>query len=62
MSVRVNEEIREASYYVFKELEFLNILDSLKKCDFEEVRNAHDSIHEFLLLAPLSMPSTGKVT
>lgn len=62
MSVRVNEEIKEAFYHVFKELEILNILDSFKTCDFEEIRKAHDSVHEFLLLAPISMPSTGKVT
>jgi hypothetical protein len=62
MGVSVNEEIKEAFYHIFKELEILNILDSLKTCDLEEIRNAHNSIHEFLLLAPLSIPSTGKVT
>jgi len=62
LGMGVDEQLKEAFYHTLKELEILNIIDSLRTGDFEEVRKAHDSVHEFLLLAPLSLPSLGKVT
>lgn len=62
MSVGFNERVKGAFYHTFKELEILNMLDSFKAGEFEEIRKAHDSIHEFILLAPFSLPRTQKVT
>ncbi len=53
--------LKEAFHHTFKELDVLNIADSLRVGDFERIRKAHDSIHELLLL-PLSLLSSGKVT
>ena len=37
------------SHYL-KELNIPNIAISLQRCDFEKIRKAHDSIHEFMLI------------
>ncbi len=49
------EEISNTFYYTLKELEILNILESLKIA-YPETVKTHDSIHEFMLLASLSYP------
>jgi len=41
---------RKAFSHCLKELNIPNIAISLQKCDFEKIRKAHDSIHEFMLI------------
>ena len=41
---------RNAFSHCLKELNIPNIAISLQKCDFEKIRKAHDSIHEFMLI------------
>ena len=41
---------RKAFSHYVKELNIPNIAISLQKCDFEKIRKAHDSIHEFMLV------------
>ena len=41
---------RNAFSHCLKELSIPNIAISLQKCDFEKMRKAHDSIHEFMLI------------
>jgi len=53
--------VTEAFYHTFKELEILNILESLR-IGGSEIYNAHDSIHEFILLAPLCLPHSEEVS
>lgn len=52
----MNKHIFEGTFnHILKELEITNIFNSIKNSNFEELRKAHDSIHEFLLLAPLCL-------
>jgi len=41
---------RNAFSHCLKELNISNIAISLQKCDFEKIRKAHDSIHEFMVI------------
>ena len=43
-------DFREAFSHCLKELNIPNIAISLQRCDFEKMRKAHDSIHEFMLI------------
>jgi len=43
-------EFRVAFLQCLKELNIPNIAISLQRCDFEKIRKAHDSIHEFMLI------------
>jgi len=49
-------KIKEAFNHTFEELEIPNILSSLQKGEFENLRKAHNSIHEFIYLAVLCVP------
>lgn len=52
----INPDLRKAISHILGEMEFVNIATSVKE-NFELVRNSHDSIHEFVLLASLSHPA-----
>lgn len=52
----INPDLRKAISHILGEMEFVNIATSVKE-NFEMVRNSHDSIHEFVLLASLSHPA-----
>jgi hypothetical protein len=52
MKTNVDVVTADAFYHVFKELEILNILESLRVGGSEALK-AHDSVHEFMLLASL---------
>jgi len=41
---------RKSFSHCLKELNIPNIAISLQKCDFEKLRKAHDSIHEFMAI------------
>jgi len=43
-------KFKEAFSHCLKELNIPNIAISLQRCDFEKIRKAHDSIHEFVLI------------
>lgn len=51
---------KEAFSHLLKEIELPNMIVSLEG-NFEEIRKAHDSIHEFIYLAPLCLPAKTKV-
>ena len=51
----------DAFYHIFKELEMLNILESLRAGGLTAIK-AHDSVHEFLLLASLVPHDPQQVT
>lgn len=51
----INSDMKKALSHMLEEMEFLNIVASIKE-DFELVRNSHDSIHEFVFLASLFPP------
>ncbi|VUT24548.1 MAG: hypothetical protein MASP_00567 [Candidatus Methanolliviera sp. GoM_asphalt] len=48
-----NERLKEAFNHTLKELEIPNVFRSIEKSNFDELQKTHDSIHEFMLLAPL---------
>jgi len=48
--------------HIFTELEVPNIENSIKKADFEQLQNTHNSIHEFIYLAPLCVPSGQEIS
>lgn len=50
-----NEIFKKAFNHTLTELEIYNITESIKKGNFEMISKAHDSIHEFIYLAPLSV-------
>lgn len=52
---------REALSHLLEEIELPNMIISLES-NFEEIRKAHNSIHEFIYLAPLFLPSKTKVS
>lgn len=54
-------KIKEAFNHTFAELEIPNILNSIQKGKFENLRRAHNSIHEFIYLAVLCVPSKKEV-
>lgn len=43
-------EFKEAFSHCLNELNIPNIAISIQRCDFEKIRKAHDSIHEFMLI------------
>ena len=45
-----DDTFRKAFSHILEELDIPNIAISLQQSDFEEIRKAHDSIHEFLFL------------
>lgn len=45
--------IKGALNHTLKELEILNTIKSLEKGKYEKLQEAHDSIHEFIYLAPV---------
>lgn len=53
--------LSKAISHTFEEVEFENMRISLEN-NFEEIQKAHDSIHEFIYLAHLCVPSTGKAS
>lgn len=53
--------LKGALSHIQGELEFPNIVISLSH-NYEEMQKAHDSIHEFIYLAPLCLPSESKVS
>ena len=56
-SGRVEEELwGKVVQHVINEVQILNILSSLQITDFNLLRKAHDSIHEFIYIAPLCLP------
>jgi len=59
---KVKAVFKEAFNHTLKELEIPNLLDSIRESDPEKLIRAHDSIHEFIFLAPLSFPSNGNVS
>lgn len=52
----IEEAVKSAYQHTAKELGLRNVRPSLK-LGFENLRKAHDSIHEFMFLAPLLVPS-----
>ncbi len=56
---KAEDTLRRALEHTLGELGIPNICCSLVRGDFEELRKAHDSVHEFMLLAPLCLPSGG---
>ncbi len=52
---------KKALSHLLEEIELPNMIVSVES-NFERVRKAHDSIHEFIYLAPLCLPSTAKVS
>lgn len=53
--------LSKAFSHTFEEVGFENMRISLEN-NFEEIQKAHDSIHEFIYLAHLCVPSTGKAS
>ncbi|RZN40363.1 MAG: hypothetical protein EFT35_03010 [Methanophagales archaeon ANME-1-THS] len=53
--------LSKALSHTLKEIEIPNIVTSIE-INFEEIRKSHDSIHEFIYLAPLCLPSTTEVS
>lgn len=53
--------LAKAFSHIFGEVGFTNMRISLEN-NFKEIQKAHDSIHEFIYLAPLCLPSTAKVS
>lgn len=53
--------LSKALSHTLKELEIPNIVTSIE-INFEEIRKSHDSIHEFIYLASLCLPSTTEVS
>jgi len=45
-----DDTFRKAFSHMIEEIDIPNVAISLQKSDFEKVRKAHDSIHEFMLL------------
>ena len=43
-------EFKEVFSHCLNELNIPNIAVSIQACDFEKIRKAHDSIHEFTLI------------
>jgi len=57
-----NEDFsKQAFYHMLKELEIPNIWISIETSEFENLKRAHDSIHELVFLAPLCIPHEQKV-
>lgn len=56
MRKAMNSDIKKALSHILEEMEFINIVTSIKE-DLELVRNSHDSIHEFVFLASLFPPA-----
>jgi len=52
------EVLNKAIYHTLKELNISNIISSIQIADFKLLKIAHDSIHEFMYIAPLSCPPT----
>jgi hypothetical protein len=48
--------LEEAFNHILKEIGILNIIKSLRKGKFKKLQEAHDSIHEFIYLAPICCP------
>lgn len=59
---KVEAIFKEAFNHTLKELEIPNLLDSIRKSDTEKLVGAHDSIHEFIFLAPSLFPSNKSVS
>ncbi|KXB01615.1 hypothetical protein AKJ44_02340 [candidate division MSBL1 archaeon SCGC-AAA261F17] len=53
-----NTAYEESLSHLLEEINISNIKDSLQKSDFKKLERAHDSTHEFMLLAPYSFPIT----
>jgi len=53
--------LSKALSHIFEEVGFTKMRISLEN-NFKEIQKAHDSIHEFIYLAPLCLPSTAKVS
>jgi len=53
--------LKKALLHTLTEVEFPNMVISLKN-NYETMQKAHDSIHEFILLASISLPSQTKVS
>lgn len=53
-----NMPYEESLSHLLEEINISNIRDSLRKSDFKKLQRAHDSVHEFMLLAPHSFPIT----
>jgi hypothetical protein len=52
----MSEEIFEKAFnHILSEIGIYNIIASIKRGNFETLRKAHDSTHEFIYLAPLSV-------
>ncbi|HEC93654.1 MAG TPA: hypothetical protein ENI51_11865, partial [Candidatus Atribacteria bacterium] len=49
-----DDVFRKTFSHCLEELKVPNIVISLQKCDFEKLKKAHDSIHEFVFL-PLQL-------
>ena len=45
-----DNEFRVTFSHCLEEVDIPNIAVSLRRCDFEKIRKAHDSIHEFILI------------
>jgi len=58
----MKRKIKKAFNHILKGLEIPNIIISIRKSRFEKLQRAHDSIHEFMDLAPLCIPSKRKVS
>jgi len=57
LEIKMNNEIfKKAFNHTLTDLEIYNITESIRKGHFETISKAHDSIHEFIYLAPLSVP------
>ena len=61
-NIRENDIVIKAYYHTLEELEISNIWESITRCEFERLKIAHDSIHEFIYLAPLCFPLDGSVS
>jgi len=54
--------LKEVFNHTLNELEIMNLLDSIRKGDFKKLVRAHDSIHEFIYLPSISLPSGRNMT
>lgn len=55
-------KIKKAINHILGEIGLERIEESIRKGRFKELQKAHNSIHEFIYLAPLCVPSGEKVT
>lgn len=62
LKIEDKKKFKRAFEHTFEELGVSNIVISICKEGFEKLQRAHDSIHEFILLAPLCLPSGEKVS